>query len=97
MSRTEKEALQAGSVWWDGELFSGTPDWDKLLEFDLTQLTKEEKAFIDGPVEALCTLIDDWKITQESKDLPDFIWQFITSSIYIAISVLPCKSHAIMT
>ena len=90
MSRTEKEALEAGSVWWDGELFSGTPNWDKLLEFDLTQLTTEEKAFIDGPVEELCTLIDDWKITQESKDLPDSIWQFIKTHGFFGL-IIPQK------
>jgi len=90
MSRTEKEALEAGSVWWDGELFSGTPNWNKLLESDLTQLTKQEKAFIDGPVEELCTLIDDWKITHESKDLPDSIWQFIKTHGFFGL-IIPQK------
>lgn len=77
MSNTEKDALQAGSVWWDGELFSGAPDWDKLIDINLAQLTGDETAFINGPVEQLCTLLDDWDITQTSKDLPEAVWQFI--------------------
>ena len=90
MSSTEKEALEAGSVWWDGELFSGTPDWNKLLEINLTQLTVEEKAFLEGPVEELCTLIDDWKITQESKDLPVSVWQFIKANGFFGL-IIPKK------
>ncbi len=77
MSTTEKEALQAGSVWWDGDLFSGAPDWDKLIAIELATLSAEEQAFLDGPVEELCTLIDDWAITQKDKDLPVAVWQFI--------------------
>ena len=77
MSQTEKDALQAGTVWWDGELFSGKPDWDKLIDIQLAKLTEQEKAFIEGPVEELCSLLDDWDITQNSKDLPAHVWQFI--------------------
>ena len=77
MSQTEKEALEAGSVWWDGNLFSGTPDWEELLAIDLAELTEEEKAFLNGPVEELCSLLDDWEITQRTKDLPEHIWRFI--------------------
>jgi len=77
MSKTEKEALQAGSVWWDGDLFSGTPDWDKLIAIELSQLSTAEKDFLDGPVNELCHLLDDWDITQNSKDLPEAVWQFI--------------------
>lgn len=77
MSNTEKEALEAGSVWWDGDLFSGSPDWEKLIAIELAQLSQEEQNFLDGPVEELCALVDDWQITQHKKDLPDSVWQFI--------------------
>ncbi|MCW8931630.1 MAG: acyl-CoA dehydrogenase family protein, partial [Gammaproteobacteria bacterium] len=90
MSKTEKEALEAGSVWWDGELFSGHPDWTKLLKIDLAQLSLEEKDFIEGPVEKLCTMIDDWKITQESKDLPESVWDFIKEKGFFGL-IIPKK------
>jgi len=77
MSRTEKEALDAGSVWWDGDLFSGNPDWQKLLNHKTAKLTQEEQAFLDGPVNELCQLIEDWKISQELNDLPPEVWQSI--------------------
>src|SRR5688572_704503 len=56
MSQTEKEAIDAGTVWWDGDLFSGKPDWDKLLAVSAPRLTAEEQAFLDGPVEELCAM-----------------------------------------
>ena len=70
MSETEREALEAGTVWWDGELFTGRPDWSKLLSAKAPQLTAEEQAFIDGPCEELCRMIDDWDITHRRADLP---------------------------
>ncbi len=70
MSRTEQDALEAGGVWWDGELFSGIPDWRKLLRLPPPQLTAEEQAFLDGPVEELCRMLDDWQITHELLDMP---------------------------
>jgi hypothetical protein len=77
MSQTEKEALEAGSVWWDGDLFSGRPDWDKLLAIPAPQLTAEEQAFVDGPAEELCAMCNDWEITHERQDLPPQVWQFM--------------------
>ena len=77
MSRTEQEAIEAGTVWWDGELFSGKPDWRKLLAFPVPKLSVEEQAFLDGPVEQLCALLDDWHITHERADLPPEAWRFI--------------------
>jgi acyl-CoA dehydrogenase len=77
MSQTEQEALDAGTVWWDGDLFSGKPDWNKLLAFPKPELTAEEKAFIDGPVEAVCAMMNDWQITHELNDLPPRVWQFL--------------------
>jgi acyl-CoA dehydrogenase len=60
MSSTEREALDAGTVWWDGELFSGGPNWDKLMAAKPPRLTDTEQAFIDGPCEQLCEMLDDW-------------------------------------
>lgn len=77
MSQTEQDALDAGSVWWDGELFNGRPDWKKLLAMPAPTLTEPEQAFIDGPVEQLCAMLDDWKITNEDCDLPPEAWRFI--------------------
>ncbi len=79
MSRTEQEALQAGTVWWDRALFSGQPDWGELLRYPPSELTEREQAFIDGPVEQLCEMLDDWQITHEEKDLPQAVWDFIKS------------------
>jgi len=87
MSRTEKEALDAGTVWWDGDLFSGDPDWQKLHQFPVPQLTKEEQAFIDGPVEILCKKLDDWQINQTLNDLPEEAWQFIKQSGFFGIII----------
>jgi len=80
MSSSEKEALEAGSVWWDGELFSGRPDWNKLHNYKHASLSDVERKYIDGPVEELCSMIDDWDITQHQHDLPDDVWQFIKDS-----------------
>jgi acyl-CoA dehydrogenase len=77
MSSTEREALEAGSVWWDGELFTGKPDWKKLLDTRPAQLSAEEQAFIDGPVETLCAMVDDFDITHRRADLPPAAWEFI--------------------
>ena len=78
MSDTEKTALEAGTVWWDAELFSGAPDWKKLLAFEPKPLSPKERSFLNGPCEELCRMIDDWKIHQEggiSKEIFDFIKQ----------------------
>ena len=64
MSQTERDAIDAGTVWWDGELFSGRPDWNKLLAYPKAQLSEEEQAFIDGPTEELCAMVSDWQIGQ---------------------------------
>ncbi len=77
MSDTEREALEAGTVWWDGELFCGRPRWRKLLAAPVPKLTEEEQAFLDGPVEKLCYMIDDWQITHELQALPPPVWDFM--------------------
>lgn len=87
LSDTESEALKSGSVDWDGELFSGKPDWNKLLEAVPAMLSSEEKAFIDGPVEQLCSMLDDWKITHEHYDLPDDVWAFIRENGFFGLMI----------
>src|SRR5258708_6402622 len=77
MSDTEREALEAGDVWWDADLFTGNPDWSKLLRHPQATLTEEEKAFLNGPVDALCAMLDEWKINWEWRDLPPEAWDFI--------------------
>ncbi|MDO9267549.1 MAG: acyl-CoA dehydrogenase [Methylobacter sp.] len=77
MSQTEREALEAGNTWWDAELFSGDPDWKVLLDLPAAKLTAEEQAFIDGPVETLCSMLDDWDITHNRRDLPVEVWDYI--------------------
>ena len=77
MSDTEREALEAGDVWWDADLFTGNPDWSKLLAIAPATLTAEEQAFLNGPVDELCAMLDDWKINWEWRDLPPEVWAFI--------------------
>src|SRR6202008_3733346 len=79
MSQTEKEALEAGTVWWDGGRFTGAPAWDKLLAAKAPQLSAEEQAFLDGPCEELCRMLDDWDITHERGDIPPAVWDFMKS------------------
>ncbi|MGE0115734.1 MAG: acyl-CoA dehydrogenase [Steroidobacteraceae bacterium] len=87
MSSTEAEALAAGTVWWDGELFSGAPQWDKLMSATPPQLTAEEQAFIDGPTEQLCRMIDDWDITHRRADMSPEVWQFIKQHRFFAMII----------
>lgn len=77
MSQTEREALEAGDVWWEAELFRGRPDWSKWLNRNKPQLTSEEQAFLDNEVEELCVLLDDWHINHVERDLPAEVWQFV--------------------
>jgi acyl-CoA dehydrogenase len=87
VSQTEKEALDAGSIWWDADLFSGRPDWDKLLAYPHAKLTAEEQAFIDGPVEELCGMLDEWDIVGVRKDLPPEVWKFIRDKGFLGIII----------
>jgi len=90
MSQTEKEALEAGTVWWDGELFTGKPRFEKLLASKAPQLTAEEQAFIDGPCEELCRMFDDWDITHRRADMPPKVWDFLKSKGFFAM-IIPKK------
>jgi len=87
MSSTEKEAIDAGTVWWDADLFSGKPNWDKLLAVPAPKLSAEEQAFLDGPVEELCAMCNDWQITHEQQDLPPHVWQFIKDKGFLGMII----------
>jgi len=87
MSQTEKEALDAGTVWWDGELFTGAPRWEKLLSASAPQLSDAEQAFLDGPCEVLCGMLDDWDITHRRADLPPEVWSFLTAKGFFAMII----------
>ena len=77
MSDTEREALQAGTVWWEAEIFSGNPDWHRMLSYPAPALSLEEQAFIDGPTEQLCAMVNDWEITEQLHDLTAETWEFL--------------------
>ena len=87
VSQTEQEALDAGTVWWDGELFSGRPDWKRLLATPKPTLSPEEQAFLDGPVEELCAMIDEWRVTHEWHDLPPHVWQYIKDAGFLGMII----------
>ncbi|WP_443691474.1 acyl-CoA dehydrogenase [Pseudomonas sp.] len=86
MSQTERDAIDAGTVWWDGELFSGRPAWNTLLAYPKVQLTEEEQAFLDGPTEELCAMVSDWQIGQ-SMDLPPEAWEHIKQHGFFALII----------
>ena len=86
VGETERTALEAGTVWWDGELFSGEPDWKKLLDFPAPKLTGEEQAFLDGPVEEVCGMIDDWRINQD-RAIPEDVWAFLRANRFFGMII----------
>jgi acyl-CoA dehydrogenase len=87
LSDTERVALEAGTVGWEGELFSGRPRWSKLLKAPAPQLSGEEKAFMDGPVEEVCGLINDWEITHERNDLSPQVWDFLKRNRFFGMII----------
>jgi len=90
MSQTEKEALEAGTVWWDGELFTGKPKFEKLLAAKTPALNAEEQAFIDGPCEELCRMFDDWDVTHRRADMPPKVWDYLKNKGFFAM-IIPKK------
>ena len=90
MSKTEKEALEAGGVWWEGELFSGMPNWDVLMTMPQPELSPDEKKFLNGPCEKLCEMLNDWEISHHRGDLPEEIWKFFKSEKFFAM-IIPKK------
>ncbi|MGM3160348.1 acyl-CoA dehydrogenase FadE [Dickeya undicola] len=87
MSKTEKEAIDAGTTWWEGELFRGAPNWHTLHAYPRPVLTPEEQAFLDGPVEEACRLANDFEITHERADLPPVLWAFLKQHRFFALII----------
>lgn len=87
MSRTEKEAIDAGTTWWEGDLFQGKPDWQKLHNYPQPRLTPEEQAFIDGPVEEACRMANDFQITHELADMPPALWAYLKEHRFFAMII----------
>ena len=87
MSRTEKETIDAGTTWWEGDLFRGKPDWEKLHNYPQPKLTEEEQAFIDGPVEEACRMANDFQITHEMADLPPELWAYLKEHRFFAMII----------
>lgn len=90
LSATEREALESGTVWWDGDLFSGKPDWRKLLQLPAIPLTRAEQDFVNGPVEQLCDQLNDWQINHQDHDLPPALWLFIKHQGFFGL-IIPEK------
>lgn len=87
LSGTEREALEAGDVWWDAELFTGNPDWQKLLDTPPAKLSQKEQEFLDGPVEELCGILDEWQINHVLHDLPEMVWGFLRKNKFFAMII----------
>ncbi|NOH66460.1 acyl-CoA dehydrogenase FadE [Vibrio rotiferianus] len=87
MSQTEKEALDAGTVWWEAELFKGKPEWQKLHAIKAPKLSKEEQAFLDGPVNEVCAMVSDFQVTHELADLPPEVWQYLKDNKFFAMII----------
>jgi len=86
MSQTEKDALEAGTVWWEGELFAGKPDWRRLLAFPRPTLTPEEQRFLDVETDELCRLTKDWECTQQ-QDMPAEVWRYIKEKGFLGMII----------
>ncbi len=86
MTSTEREALEAGDVWWEAEMFRGKPDWDKLLSFQRTELTAEEQSFLDNETETLCAMLDEWQVGND-KDLPEEVWNYMREHRFFAMLI----------
>jgi acyl-CoA dehydrogenase len=88
LSDTEREAIEAGDTWWDADLFTGSPDWNKLLATLPAKLSTEEQAFLDGPVEEFCAMLNDWQISWALRDLPPEAWAYLKEKRFFAM-ILP--------
>ncbi|MCW4445677.1 acyl-CoA dehydrogenase FadE [Vibrio splendidus] len=87
MSQTEKEALEAGTVWWEAELFKGKPEWKKLQDIADPKLSEAEQAFLDGPVNTVCEMVNDYQVTHELADLPPEVWQYLKDHKFFAMII----------
>lgn len=91
VSATEQEALNAGTIGFDAELFSGQPDWDRLRAVPPITLTEEEKAFLNGPTNELCRLVNDWTIRHNDKEIPEAVWDFAKKNGFLGMLI--SKEH----
>lgn len=87
LSSTEQEAIEAGDVWWDAQLFSGRPDWQELLRVKPPALSRAEQAFLDGPVQQLCGMLDDWDISWQRFDLPERVWSHLKEHGFLGMII----------
>ena len=87
ISETEQVALEAGTVGFEGELFTGKPRWHQLIKKPLHELTVEEQAFLDGPVEDLCDMIDEWEISHYRADLPEPVWEHLKKHGFLGMII----------
>jgi len=87
MSTTEQEAIDAGTTWFDADLFRGNPDWSKLHNFPQPRLSTQEQSFLDGPVEQVCAMINDWHTTHIIADLSPEVWQFLKDNKFFAMII----------
>lgn len=86
LGETERIALEAGTVWWDRELFSGAPSWPALFDFRVRDLSESEQAFLDGPVERLCEMLNEWDVSQ-AGDLPENAWEFLKENRFFGMII----------
>lgn len=87
ISTTEQEALEAGTSWWEKEIFMGAPDWSQFEKYPYPTLSEEEQSFIDNEVELLCSMLDEWEIHHHLKDLPPEVWQFIKDKGFLGLII----------
>ncbi len=87
LSQTEQEAIDAGTVWWDGEIFSGKPNWQSLISIKKAELADHEKEFLDGPVAELCRMSDSWKINHDWNVIPDDIIEFVRNNGFLSMII----------
>src|SRR5690554_2935867 len=87
ISETEKDAIDAGTTWWEGDLFCGAPEWKKLHSIQKPELTVEEQAFLDGPCEEVCKMMDDWEATHELADMSAEVWQYLKDKKFFAMII----------
>ena len=87
MSDTERDALEAGTVWWEGELFRGRPDWSRLHAYPRPRLSDDEQRFLDNQAEEACRMVNDWEVTQERFDLPADVWNYLKSQGFLGMII----------
>jgi acyl-CoA dehydrogenase len=87
MSKTEQEAIDAGTTWFEAELFRGNPDWKKLHNYETPRLSVEEQSFLNGPVEDICKMTNDWQTTHVDADLSPEVWQFLKDNKFFAMII----------